>query len=1212
MKRFLLSCILFTIPAVIYSQGYTVQLQSGQFIPKVIKPAEVRWSNNEVVNEYYFRYIQFYQLPTEAEKKQLESKGILIYNYLPANTFTIAIPSSVNITTINSRNIRSIFPITIKNKLDVLLAKKKYPKWALRGNGLIELMVLHQEGITDEATAELLLREGYRISHTLPGLKAHRLTVHKSQINKLASLPYISYIEPFNNDPQPENLVGRTDHRSNMIATDYASGLHYDGTGVNVGLNDDGVIGPHIDYKGRIINQYTTSNTLTNNHGDHCAGTIMAGGNRDPKGRGMAFGAKIAVYRVSSTYPSGYQGFDSIYKHYNSIGVRITSTSYSDGLNAGYTTRARLMDMQIDSMPELMHVFSSGNEGSSTSSYGAGATWGTITGGHKQAKNCITVGNLTYQDVLATSSSRGPAYDGRIKPDVCAVGTDVYSTVNSNIYELKTGTSMSCPGVSGTITQLYHGYKATHGGNNPPSALIKAVLLNTADDLGNPGPDYKHGWGRVNARRAFALLQNNQFIIDSLSQGGIKTHTLSVPAGVSEVRVMVYWPDQPATAGAAKAIINNLNMTVVTPASTTVFPWVLNSAPNATTLNQNAVQGIDSLNNMEQVTITSPAPGNYTVNISGASVPQGPQKYYVVYEYVVNNITLIYPSGGESLVPAVQETIRWDAYGNSGTFTVEYSTNNGGSWTTIASGIAATQRYFNWAPPSVVTGQALVRVTRGTQSDVSDTMFSIIGVPTGLTVNWVCIDSIRVSYNPVSGATGYIVTVLGNKYMDSAAYSTTTSCVVKNINTINGGWYSVQAVAGNNCKGRRAYADTFFVPPYNCNIPNDVGAFQPLFPTSATLIDCNSASHTDSVVIVIKNNGANPLSNINLGYSVNGGTPVTAVYPGPLNAAAIYVYKFSQPLIFATPGSYTIKAWVQHPTDITTGNDTLTWQKDIFNPTVITLPYTENFETFTSCDTTANCSSTICAMSLGWNNGRNATDDDIDWRINSGPTPTASQAGTTGPMMDFDPGLSTGQYAYLESTLCDGKQGDLITPCIDLTNATNAQLKFAYHMFGTGMGDLHVDLFAFNLWTSDIIPPIQGNKGNSWQQAVVPLSSYAGQVVNVRFRGITGTNGTSDMAIDNVRVYDPTGVNHLAADAGIKVYPNPSDGTFNLSFTKAISISSISITTLDGKMIYKDSNEIVANGNTTIPIKLNNTPAGIYLLSIQTENGKVNRKLIKL
>jgi hypothetical protein len=770
---------------------------------------------------------------------------------------------------------------------------------------------------------------------------------------------------------------------------------------------------------------------------------------------------------------------------------------------------------------------------------------------------------------------------------------------------------MACPGVAGSLAQLYHGYKATHGGNNPQSALIKAAVLNTADDLGNTGPDFKYGWGRINARRAFNLLQNNQFLLDSISQAGAKTHQITVPAGVSELRVMVYWADAKATAGVSKALVNNLDMTLTTPTSQTVLPWILNPAPNATTLNLAAVQGVDTLNNMEQATIPSPLAGNYTVNVSGPQVPQGPQKYYVVYEFVTSEVTLIYPSGGESLIPTVQEPIRWDAYGSTGTFTLEYSTNNGSSWTTIASNIAATQRYYNWTPPSVVTGQALVRVTRGTISDISDAPFSIIGVPVGLTVNWVCIDSMKVSYGAVTGATGYIITKLGNKYMDSVGFSTTTSCVLHGINTLQAGWVSVQAIGPNNCKGRRALAVSHSAVPFNCTVPNDLGIVQFISPKPTTIVDCQAGTYTDTVSIEIRNNGLTPLNNVTLKYSLNGGTPVAAIYAGSINALASVNYTFLAPVVFATPGQNVIKVWLEHPMDLTNGNDTLILEKNIIAPQLVNIPYTQDFETFSPCDTSANCESEVCLLTAGWTNGRNSVDDSVDWRINSGPTPTASQNGTTGPTMDFNPGTVNGQYAYLEATGCFGKEANLISPCINLNGSTTAQLTYAYHMFGSGMGELHVDVLSNGQWVNDIATVMQGDQGNAWQQRTVSLMPFLNQVINIRFRGKTGPSEASDIAIDNVKVTEASAVEVMNSAMSINVYPNPSEGIYHIHVSGVSSKLEITVSDISGKVIQRSSGAPKA-GVVNMSLNLAKEAAGIYVLAMRGENGVLTRKLVKL
>lgn len=1184
-----------------FAQNYSVQLHSGSFMPseKALQPQ----LPGETVNGRYYRVVQFYQIPTEEQKHTLAAKGVLLYNYLPNFCFMASLPSGLSVSELNNGpNIRSIFLLEPKYKLTEDLASQKYPSRSLRGKGNIELVVLHHPDISTEQVAEMLQTEGANINHLLTDQDGLRITVKIADLEKISKQPYLYFLEPADGDPIPDNLVGRTDHRSNYIADDRAGGLKYDGTGVSVALNDDGVIGPHIDYTGRIINQFITTNN--GNHGDHCAGTIFGAGNINPTTKGMAFGAQLGVYGVGGVFANYYQAFDSIYSHYNKHNIRITSTSYSDGNNTGYTSRARLMDIHINAMPDLIHVFSAGNAGTSNFNYGAGAGWGNVTGGHKQAKNVIAVGNLTFDDFLASSSSRGPAKDGRIKPEICAVGTNVNSTVNPNTYQSMTGTSMACPGVAGTVAQLYHAYKDMNSGANPPSALIKACILNTGDDLGNPGPDFKHGYGRINARRALGVLQNNQYLIDSVTQSGSKQHTITVPANVAELRVMVYWHDKEATANAAKALVNNLDMTVTTPSAQVVNPWVLNKTPNATLLNTNATQGTDTLNNMEQVTIPNPAAGNYTVTVAGFAVPSGPQRYVVVYEFVKDEITVTYPKGGESVVPNIQETIRWDAVGNTGNFTVQYSTNNGASWNTISTSVAGTSRHYNWSPPSTVTGQALIRISRAALSDQSDTTFSIIGVPTGLTIDWVCVDSFKVSYNPVTGATGYIVTALGSMYMDSVGFSTTPSCIVKGVNTASPGWYSVQAVGPNGCIGRRAIAQQRPAVPVNCIINDDLGMVSVSSPSDSSVVNCQFTALTENIAVQIKNNSVTPINNTVVKYSVNGGAPVVENYSGVIPGQFQVTHTFSMPVVFHAPGVYTIKIWLENSQDTNPANDTIELTKHIVQPPLFTLPFREDFETFVTCDTSASCELEHCVLNTGWLNELNGVDDDIDWRIHSGPTPTQATSGTTGPVTDWNPGTATGQYAYLEAGDCYGKTAGLVFPCVDLSNASFPALSFAYHMYGSGVGSLHVDALVNGVWTNDIMPAINGGQTNNWIVAMVPLIAYQGQVISLRIRGVTGTNEAGDIAIDDIAIDDFLSVSTLTTRA-LQIFPNPSEGIFNIQWQQT-GRAELRVTDLNGKTVLQQE----ANGRSAV-IDLKNYATGVYLLTVRFADGVVTKKLIR-
>ena len=634
---------------------------------------------------------------------------------------------------------------------------------------------------------------------------AHYITVaiNPVNLNLISKLNYISYIEPINPPPTRENMTGRTLHRTNVINVEYPNGRDYNGEGVNIMMHDDGYVQPHIDRKGRIDEQFcfNCSSSSNDDHGDHVSGTIMGAGNLDPQGRGMADGAFLYVLNYSTN--NYYQNVPSLYSNYD---VVITSASYGDGCNAGYTSLSSDLDAQIDSYSSLIHVFSAGNSGTSDCGYGAGSGWGNITGGHKQAKNVIAVGNLDYSASLASSSSRGPAEDGRIKPDVCAQGTDVYSTEHNNTYGTKTGTSMACPGVSGVMAQLYQAYKDMNTGVNPPSALMKCILLNTADDLGNPGPDFKHGWGVVNSHRAFQVLESNSYFNGSVSQNMVNTHAINVPTGTEQVKVMVYWHDKEGSSSASIALVNNINSQIIAPNGNNFLPYVLNSTASSSLLNQDASYGIDNLNNMEQIVIDNPISGNYLLQIDGASIPFGPQEYYVSYEFINDSVKLAYPIGGEGFVPGEYEVIRWDAIDNNLPFSLEYSNDNGISWTNIANNISSSQRNYVWQVPNTVTNQAKIRVIRGNVSSSSVASFYIMNVPSNLSVYWPCPDSIYIDWNAVAGANGYEISMLGDKYMDSIYTTNQTSVWLINSNpNITESWFSVSAKL-NSSKGRRAVA----------------------------------------------------------------------------------------------------------------------------------------------------------------------------------------------------------------------------------------------------------------------------------------------------------------------------------------------------------------------------------------------------------------------
>jgi gliding motility-associated-like protein len=177
-------------------------------------------------------------------------------------------------------------------------------------------------------------------------------------------------------------------------------------------------------------------------------------------------------------------------------------------------------------------------------------------------------------------------------------------------------------------------------------------------------------------------------------------------------------------------------------------------------------------------------------------------------------------------------------------------------------------------------------------------------------------------------------------------------------------------------------------------------------------------------------------------------------------------------------------------------------------------PHNEDFESFSSCF--ESCLSP-CTLSNSWNN---PTTDGTDWIVDSIGTPTAGTGPSANGGADHNPGIAGGKYLYLESTSCQNASGFLETPQLDFTSGTHPYLTYWYHMYGGSMGTLHIDVSTDNgvSYTNNVVPSITSNT-NIWQQAVVDLSAYGGQMIKVRFRGSIGAGSSSDMAIDDVSFY---------------------------------------------------------------------------------------------
>ena len=920
-------------------QRYPVYFESGQHFFEsnfsgdfgTFQPAP-----EELVNGRFVRLLQCRPIPNAAQRAASERAGMQIIEYIPEGAYLVSLPQGFDFRTLTAMNAQSISPLLPEWKIARNLREQPHGQWAVRGE-FVEVTLLVWPHISIAQAAELCAKSGIKVLEKGRHYGVLTALIHRDEIHNTAALPFVQHLELVAPPGEPEDTRGRALHRANMLDVTHPDGLKYTGEGVSVLVRDDGAVGPHIDFQGRMVD-LSTSDAASATHGDGVGGIMSGAGNLNPYMRGMAAGTQMYVINYTAAFQDATLGL------HLDAGVSITNSSYSNGCNAGYTANARTVDRQIFENPGLMHVFSAGNNGTSDCNYGAGANWGNITGGHKVAKNALAVANLRNNGILENSSSRGPVHDGRLKPDIAANGFEHNSTAPNNAYLVFGGTSGAAPGVAGCMAQLSQAYKETFNAPYAPTALLKAALLNTANDQGNGGPDFKFGWGHVNAWRALNLIREGRWQEGALDQGEVKTHDIQVPFGVRQLRVMVYWTDPEASTGASKALVNDLDLRVISPSGAFELPWVLDPTPDPLILNMPAGKGRDSLNNVEQVSMLNPPGGTYTVEIRGFAVPLGPQQYYIVWEFDTDAVKITYPSGGEGLVPGQVERIHWDAYGASGNFTLRYSTDGGETFfpiTTLTNQPEA--RMYDWTVPvDIISERVHIMLIRGAQRDTTALPVTIAPVPAELEVTQVCLDSLTVQWKAINDTLKYEVYLLGDKYMEivgkTEAAANQYTMPIQNAGLEK--WVSVRAANDYGLAGRRANAIRWPGELKNCPQPFDLGLRGVVSPAGSTIIQCEPTDQTVSVRIV--NEGQTPITDAKANYQVNGGSIVSETLP-EINPGDTLIHIFSSPISITDNLDLNLLLWVNANDDLVRFNDTLRLRF----PVVVQAasgPYTQDFQ----------------------------------------------------------------------------------------------------------------------------------------------------------------------------------------------------------------------------------------------------------------------------
>ena len=937
-------------------EKFRLLLKSGSFVPaKNIDDSTINQVSQRAMRSggKSFVIIQFESIPGIEERRHLLEEGIELIDYIPNNAYTATVMGSLRSNALKRAKTRAIIELAAAQKMEPALFRGEIPSWAIKVPGTVDLWASFPRAFSYETISTTLKTKGFEIiSADFKTYNVVALRITTNRIQELAALPFFDYVQFAPPEPELLNERSTTLSKANVLQSSLPGGRNLRGEGVVVGVGD--FINPwqHIDFAGRFINKSpATGSGGSDAHGVHVTGTV--GGAGIVREQYTGFAPKSTIILQNTLNIVGYAP-----TYVQDYGMVITNNSYAvtsgDCAALGvYDLYSRILDQQTFQMPSLQHVFAAGNSGSKDCSPYL-ADYANVFGGPQSSKNTLTVGSTGEYG----NSSKGPVKDGRVKPEIVARGS-VTSTVPTNSYGGSIGTSMSAPAISGGLALLYQRYRQLHSNADPKSGLMKALLCNGAIDLGTAGIDYRYGFGVMNLLRSVIMLEKNGYINTSVNSDATNTHSITIPTGSSlaQLKVMLYWNDSAAASMAATALVNDLDLEVADPAASIHLPQLLNSSP--ANVSDPATTGADHLNNIEQVIIDNPAPGNYTFSIKGTTIPSGTQhEYFLVFDTIPVSATLTFPSGGERLQTGGTIFIQWDAFGNTAnTFTLQYSIDNGANWIDINSAIAANLRELSWVVPNTPTTEARVKlIHNGTGIESTSEPFTILGLPviTLASATNQCEGYIAMNWRTISGATDYEVMMLRNDEMIPIATTVDTFYTFNGLSKDSVYWVSVRPRI-NGIPGRRAWAVSRQPNTGSCSgtvSDYDLKVDSIISPSSGRKFTSTELSNNSIVSIRIKNlDDATTTGDIPVSYILGNNPPVVETIAAPnIPAGGTYVYSFATHADLSAIGTYELKTSVSYAGDPVVQNDTLSKTiKQLDNPLIdLTTPFFDNIETATA------------------------------------------------------------------------------------------------------------------------------------------------------------------------------------------------------------------------------------------------------------------------
>lgn len=685
------------------------------------------------------------------------NKRMLLYDelkYAPANDLW-------KLANISSEDKNTLQLFTVKTSNPLLLID------SLKSNG-IKIVKQNQDTITIQVSL-----------HTIMEL--------------ILPLEHVIYVSNECLKPIQESLVVDLDLSINGIFKVQQLYPELSGNGQVIGVKDNLPNTSDIDLLDK-VQASTIASVIVDNHATDMSTIISGKGNSGAQGLGVLPQAEVFPMDFNSLLPDDSSILET-------AGVTLINNSYGTSIENYYGILAEAYDKFLYDNPEILHVFSSGNSGNITSDnglYEGIPNYSNLTGNFKMSKNVITVGALDQNNEVLFFSSKGPAYDGRIKPEIVA-----HSIL---------GTSNSAALVTGTASVLQQAYYNSKS-ELPPASLIKAALLNGADDVGRVGVDFETGYGSLNALESLDIINAENYIVDTIENNQTKSFNVTLPENAIDLKVMLVWTDVAAQPNDNLALKNNLDLTISNNVNN-FSPEVLNTNPTLENIEALSITGVDNLNPVEQIVISEPIGGDYVVSVQATNLVSSSQQYSVVYtwknkeefewEYPVENSNFPYSGGNVSYV-------RWSSsFAKDKLAKLEVSYNDSGEWETIAENVMLDAGFYMWELPGELHAIAQLRFVIDNVNQLSDTFIISNGIDMATTLN--CDDVTEIAWAPKENTNQYQVYNLQDNEMRFVGSTADTTFVFSKKEYPNPN-FSVRPLLANNIESLASETvNTTFLP----------------------------------------------------------------------------------------------------------------------------------------------------------------------------------------------------------------------------------------------------------------------------------------------------------------------------------------------------------------------------------------------------------------